>query len=168
LCRDNIILLLHSLEFKIKKESYGLRCDRDCQFLKKNDELLEENSFRNRINKNNYENNLENMNEKIAVVINIVEIIKKIIKSPETNIIRSSFDTKEEAINELDNNIHKLMKEDFSKIEDLIILFAPTSDLQEISLSSGWGKQFLIISERFDNGIKDLIEEYNLKPFSRS
>ncbi|MFW9875455.1 MAG: hypothetical protein ACFFG0_20300 [Candidatus Thorarchaeota archaeon] len=60
------------------------------------------------------------------------------------------------------------MKEDLSKIKDLIILFAPTSDLQEISLDSGWSELFLIISERFDSVIKDLIEEFNIKPFSNS
>ncbi|KKM76430.1 hypothetical protein LCGC14_1380260 [marine sediment metagenome] len=92
--------------------------------------------------------------------------MKNVIKSPETDIFRSRFDTRGQVIDELDNHIQKLMKEDFSRIENLIILFAPTSDLQEISLSSGWGKQFLTISERFDGAINDLIEFYNLKPFS--
>jgi len=121
-----------------------------------------------RINKYIYKKKLENVNEKIELVINILELIKEFIKAPETDIIRSLFDTKEDVINELDNHILKLTKEDFSNIEDLIILFAPTSDLQEISLSSGWGKLFLIISEKFDSAIKDLIEEFNLKPFSNS
>ena len=44
----------------------------------------------------------------------------------------------------------------------MVILFAPTSDLQEISIDSGWGDQFLIISERFDGLIKDLIDFFNL------
>lgn len=80
--------------------------------------------------------------------------------------MRSRFDTNEQVVNELENHINKLKKEDFANIENLIIFFAPTSDLQEISLSSRWGKQFLTISERFDSAIKDLIEYYNLKPFS--
>jgi hypothetical protein len=110
---------------------------------------------------------LESLNEKIVVLINILETIKIYIKSPETNIIHSYFDTNEEVMNELDNHIQKLMKEDFSKIEDLIILFAPTSDLQEISLDSGWGDLFLVITERFDSAINNLIEEYNLKSFTK-
>ena len=108
------------------------------------------------------------INKKIAEVINIIKVLKGIIKSPETDILHSSFNTGEEVLNELNTHIQKLMKEDFSKIEDLIILFAPTSDLQEISITSGWGKQFLSIAERFDGAIKDLIEEFNLKPFSNS
>ncbi|MFX1281959.1 MAG: hypothetical protein ACFFA3_21600 [Promethearchaeota archaeon] len=105
-------------------------------------------------------------NLKIETIISILELIKKYIAVPETNLKHSIFDTKEDIINELNNHILKLKIEDFSKIEDLIILFSPTSDLQEISLDSGWGKKFLEISENFDLAIKDLIEEFDLKPFS--
>ena len=109
---------------------------------------------------------LDKNNLKIETIISILDLIKKYIATPETNLIHSLFNTTEEIITELDNHIQKLKMEDFSKIEDLIILFAPTSDLQEISLDSGWSKKFLEISENFDLAIKDLIEEFNLKPFS--
>jgi hypothetical protein len=110
----------------------------------------------------------ENLNEKIIAVISIVEVIKEIISTSETEVLHSTFDTKESLINELDTHIVKLSCKDFSKIKDLIILFSPTSDLQEISLDSGWGEQFLFISERFDTAIKELVDEFNLKPFSNS
>lgn len=109
---------------------------------------------------------LDKNNLNIETIINILELIKKYIAAPETNLIHSIFNTKEDVMNELNNHIQKLKMEDFSKIEDLIILFAPTSDLQEISLDSGWSKKFLEISENFDLAIKDLIEEFNLKPYS--
>jgi hypothetical protein len=131
----------------------------------KNNGLLEEDSFRKEINEYINKKNLENVNGKIKVVIIILELLKGIMDDPETDVLHSTFDTKEEIIDELDRNILKLRSEDFSMIEDLIILFSPTSDLQEISLDSGWGKQFLIISERFDSAIKDLIGEYNLECF---
>ncbi|MFX1569299.1 MAG: hypothetical protein ACFFCV_13125 [Promethearchaeota archaeon] len=104
--------------------------------------------------------------EKITAVIKILENLKRIIKAKETNIIFSTFNSIEDLIFELDTHIYKLKDKDFSKISDLILLFAPTSDLQEISMSSGWGKQFLDISKRFDRIIKELIEEFNLKAFS--
>jgi hypothetical protein len=131
----------------------------------KNNGLLEEDSFRKEINEYINKKNLENVNGKIKVVIIILELLKGIMDDPETDVLHSTFDTKEEIIDELDRNILKLRSEDFSMIEDLIILFSPASDLQEISLDSGWGKQFLIISERFDSAIKDLIGEYNLECF---
>jgi len=97
-------------------------------------------------------------NKKITAVIEILENLKRIIETKETNIIYSTFDSIEDLIFELDTHIQKLKDEDFSKIDDLILLFAPTSDLQEISISSGWGKQFLDISERFDSVTKDLFD----------
>ena len=132
---------------------------------KKTTESDEENSIRNRFNKYISEKQIENVNKKIEVIINILDFIKEIIKAPETNILRSWFDTKDDLITELDNHILKLKEEDFSNLEELIILFAPTSDLQEISIDSGWGQLFLPISKRFDGAIKDLIEEFNIKPF---
>ena len=80
--------------------------------------------------------------------------------------MHSQFDSKEELIQEIENHIQKLKNEDFSKVEDLITLFAPTGEFQEISIDSGWSKLYLILSERFDNAIKELIEEFNLNPFS--
>jgi len=108
------------------------------------------------------------INEKIGVIINILESIKKIVNTSETVVLHSTFETKESVIDELDNHILRLKSEDFSEIEDLIFLFSPTSDLQEISIDNGWGEKFLFISERFDGAIKELIDEYNLKPFSNS
>ncbi len=106
-------------------------------------------------------------NKKIEAVINIVESIKDIIKAPDTDMLHSGFGTPEDLNKELDKHIQKLSKEDFSKLDDLIILFAPTSDLQEISVDSGWGNLYIKLSEKFDIAINNLIEEYNLKPFSK-
>jgi DNA replicative helicase MCM subunit Mcm2 (Cdc46/Mcm family) len=131
---------------------------------KKINELLEEYSTKNRINEYIQEKKLENVNDKIEVIVHILELIREFIKTPGTDMIRSVFNTEKDLIKELDKHIHKLSKEDFSKIEDLIILFAPTSDLQEISIDNGWGEIFLIISEKFDFAIKNLIEEFNLNP----
>lgn len=108
---------------------------------------------------------MKDSSEKIAIVVDILESIKVRLRSPETNLLHSSFNTEEDIIGELDNHIFRLRKEDFSNIEELIILFAPTSDLQEISIDSGWGQMFLTISKRFDSAVKDLIEEFNIKPF---
>lgn len=110
---------------------------------------------------------MENTNEKIRAVVDVLELIIEKLESPETNILHSSFNTKEDIISELNSHIFKLLNENFSNIEELSILFAPTSDLQEISIDSGWGQMFLTISKRFDSAVKDLIEEVNIKPFKK-
>ena len=35
----------------------------------------------------------------------------------------------------------------------LKVLFAPTGPIQEVSLSSGWGEEFLLLAERFETAI---------------
>jgi len=105
-------------------------------------------------------------NEKIGAVVRILKDLKEFIRAPDTSILHSRFESLEDIIAELDTHILKLQKEDFSSIEELIILFAPTSDLQEISIDSGWGELYLTISKRFDSVINDLIKEFKVKPFS--
>ena len=39
-------------------------------------------------------------------------------------------------------------------VEVLKLLFAPTGSIQEVSISSGWGQEFLSLSARFDEVIK--------------
>jgi hypothetical protein len=36
----------------------------------------------------------------------------------------------------------------------LIVLFAPTGPIQEVSISSGWGNEFLDLAERFDRAVQ--------------
>ncbi|MBY9015469.1 MAG: hypothetical protein KGD68_07235 [Candidatus Lokiarchaeota archaeon] len=108
---------------------------------------------------------MEYIDNNKTVLIEILEIVKKLILEPRTDISWSTFDSKDELIFELDSHIQKLKLEDFSKVKDLILLFAPTSDLQEISLSSGWSNHYLNISEKFDVAIRNLCEIFKLKPF---
>ncbi len=108
---------------------------------------------------------MENIDNDETVLIGILETIKELILEPKTDISWSTFDSKDDLIIEIDTHIQKLKLRDFSKVKDLILLFAPTSDFQEISLSSGWNSDYLSISETFDVAIKNLCEKYQLKPF---
>ena len=108
---------------------------------------------------------MENIDNNEIDLIEILETVKKLILEPTTDISWSTFDSKDELIIEIDAHIQKLKLRDFSKVKDLILLFAPTSDFQEISLSSGWSNYYLNLSERFDIAIEDLCEKYQLKPF---
>jgi len=108
---------------------------------------------------------LENIDNDETVIIEILESVKKLILEPRTDISWSTFNSKDELIIEIDAHIQKLRLRDFSKVKDLVLLFAPTSDFQEISLSSGWGNHYLNISERFDIAIEGSYEKYQSKPF---
>ncbi len=59
----------------------------------------------------------------------------------------SSWLDQDHAISEIDSIIAELEK---GSVPDIRILFAPTGPIQEVSLSSDWGNEFLELAERFD------------------
>ena len=93
---------------------------------------------------------------KIVDLIGVLESVRKLITMPATDVAWSHFDSKEEVIDELNEHVRRLQSNDFTNISELTILFAPTGDLQEIALSSGWAEEYLIVAESFDNAIKAL------------
>ena len=50
----------------------------------------------------------------------------------------------------LDTNIQTLSENGSYSRGDLILLFAPTGDIQDTSIENGWGEQFIALSEKFD------------------
>jgi len=83
-------------------------------------------------------------------LIIILNIIKNKIDSPTTNLTWSRYNNIAELLQELDLFLERLMRDDVLVIKDLKLLFAPTGSLQEISIDSGWGEEFLEISSTFD------------------
>ena len=59
-----------------------------------------------------------------------------------------------DALREFDAFVAQIESGDTSRRADLELLFAPTGSIQEVSVSSGWGDEFLAVSERFDAVIK--------------
>jgi hypothetical protein len=59
----------------------------------------------------------------------------------------SSWRDQNQAISEIDSIITELEN---GSVPDIRVLFAPTGPIQEISLSSGWGHEFIELAERFD------------------
>ena len=94
------------------------------------------------------------INENLIKLLN--EIIE-LVSTQDTSMVWSTYDTKEVLILELKNYIQRLQNNDFSPIEQLISLFLPTGDLQEIAISSGWGEEYLSISKKFDKLIQVIL-----------
>ncbi|MCJ7649325.1 MAG: hypothetical protein MUP85_11980 [Candidatus Lokiarchaeota archaeon] len=102
------------------------------------------------------ENSDKSVNDKINSVINVLKKTKAIIKNTATDVAWSRFESEEEVIAALDDHIEKLKSHDFDEIMDLIVLFAPTGSLQEISISSGWGDAYIDLASEFDDAIIEL------------
>ncbi|MDR3460607.1 MAG: hypothetical protein P4N60_24525 [Verrucomicrobiae bacterium] len=68
----------------------------------------------------------------------------------------SSWDGTADALREIDGLISRIASGDMPKRLDLEVLFAPTGPIQEVSVSSGWGEEFLGLAERFDAAMKTI------------
>lgn len=62
----------------------------------------------------------------------------------------SSFGQEDDALKEMDGLIAAVEEGELPRRLHLDVLFAPTGPIQEVSLSSGWGDNFLEVAARFD------------------
>ena len=75
------------------------------------------------------------------------------LSRPENDFAWSSWDDAKAAVSEISAHIATLDAGKLPPELDLVVLFAPTGPIQEVSLSSGWGDDFLELSERFDRAV---------------
>ncbi len=85
----------------------------------------------------------------IQKIVEILNTIKNKIDS-NTDVVRSGFNSSTELINDIDSDIKKLHEGDYEILGKLTVMFAPTGAYQELSISNGWGEEFLKLAERFD------------------
>jgi len=75
---------------------------------------------------------------------------------PDNDFAWSSWHSAADALREIDGLISRITSGDMPKRLDLEVLFAPTGPIQEVSLSSGWGNEFLSLAERFNAAMKTI------------
>ena len=80
-------------------------------------------------------------------LIDILKEARALVARDDNDFLWSSWTGQEHAIAEINSIIAELENGSVREIE---VLFAPTGPIQEVSLRSGWGNQFLELAERFD------------------
>jgi hypothetical protein len=83
-------------------------------------------------------------------LIAVLEEAKSLLTMEGNDYTWSSWPDEEAATTELDQFIKALENDEPFDPAELAFLFAPTGRMQEVSLSSGWGDEFLKLSERSD------------------
>lgn len=68
----------------------------------------------------------------------------------------SEWENAEQALRSVDSHIAAVERGDTSRLSDLALLFAPTGSIQEVSVSSDWGDEFLALAKRFDRALEKL------------
>ena len=87
-------------------------------------------------------------------LVEVLRETRELLARPDNNFIWSYWDSATDALLEFDAFITQIESGDTSRRSDLKLLFAPTGSIQEVSISSGWGQEFLALSARFDAVIK--------------
>ncbi len=86
-------------------------------------------------------------------LISVFEEMRELLADPDNDFTWSSWDGREDALRELDGILSSLWCGVLPKSLSMTVLFAPTGPIQEVSLSSGWGKAFLALADRFDEAM---------------
>jgi hypothetical protein len=85
-------------------------------------------------------------------VDNLIDVLleaRRLIALPGNDFSWSSFVDRAAALEEIDGGISRL-REGATDTGDMAVLFLPTGPIQEVSLSSGWGDEFVALADRFD------------------
>jgi hypothetical protein len=90
--------------------------------------------------------------EQEELIIVLLET-RKLIELPDSDFVWSGWDGRQEALAAFDKQVDKIKNADYTALFDLSILYAPTGQLQELSISNGWTKPFLELSARFDQAL---------------
>jgi hypothetical protein len=89
-------------------------------------------------------------------LVKVLQETDELLSLKENDFAWSPWENLEDANAEIRKHITRLEADDFSGIENLKLLFAPTGAIQEISVSSGWGEKFLALAKKFDRTVARL------------
>ncbi len=83
-------------------------------------------------------------------LITVLRDATDFLDRPDNNFLWSWWEDSEQATGELNRIISALESGQTPPRVDVDVLFAPTGPIQEVSVSSGWGDEFLGLGARFD------------------
>jgi hypothetical protein len=72
---------------------------------------------------------------------------------PDNDFAWSSWKDAPAALSEIDGIIARIESGDMPERTAISVLFLPTGPIQEVSVSSGWGQEFLDLASRFDSAV---------------
>ena len=88
---------------------------------------------------------------RFKMLLDVFDEVIRIVRTPNADMAWTSYNNADELVCEFRSLIEDLKRGTPGSIDKIILLFAPTGTLQEISLSNGWGELFIEMSSRFDS-----------------
>jgi len=96
----------------------------------------------------------DSMNSKREKLIEILREARAFLARPDNDFAWSSWEDAPAALREIDGIVSRIESADMPKRAAIEVLFLPTGPIQEVSLSSGWGQEFVELASRFDSAIE--------------
>ncbi|MBC7929933.1 MAG: winged helix-turn-helix transcriptional regulator, partial [Rubrivivax sp.] len=96
-------------------------------------------------------------------LISVFEETRELLADPGNDFTWSSWVGREDALREMDGILSSLWCGVLPKSLSMTVLYAPTGPIQEVSVSSGWGKEFLALAERFDEAMAPAVASSELQ-----
>ena len=88
-------------------------------------------------------------------LLEVLRETRALLARPGNDFAWSTWDNAEAALLELDGFISHIEAGRGFEGSNLSMLFAPTADIQEVSVSSGWGYEFCRVAARFDGAFAE-------------
>jgi hemoglobin len=86
-------------------------------------------------------------------LLQVLQEARSLLARPGNDFAWSSWSDPEAALRQIDELIAVIEEGQLPDRSELALLFAPTGPLQEVSLNSGWGCEFLDVARRFDSAV---------------
>lgn len=86
-------------------------------------------------------------------LLNVLKQTRELLALRENDFNWSRWDNAGEALIEFDQFVSNIELDCLFDLSRLSTLFAPTAAIQEVSLSSSWGQEFLDVAARFDTAL---------------
>jgi hypothetical protein len=86
-------------------------------------------------------------------LVEVLREARQLLSRPDNEFAWSSWEDAAAALSEIDGIIAGIESGDMPRRSDIELLFLPTGPIQEVSVSSGWGREFLDLASRFDRAV---------------
>jgi hypothetical protein len=83
-------------------------------------------------------------------IVKLLERIKDTLNG-QSDVVWTRFANPKELLKQMEHDIEELKMCNFTVLEKVKVDFGPTSTYQELSISNGWGDEFIRIADNFDN-----------------
>lgn len=86
----------------------------------------------------------------LTTLIEVLDQSRTLVSRKENDFVRSGWTDREEALNEIDSLMHRMVSGMFP-LDESSLMFAPTGKLQELSLSNGWSDEYMTLANKLDS-----------------